>query len=263
MSLTRIYALLLRYLYLYPRSIPRILDIVFWPIVDLLIWGWLTLYLQQSRAGIPGIVSALLGAMVFWNFIQRSQQAVSIAFLEEVWERNLLNLFVTPVRVGEFLASTVLIGVVRLALIGGVLSIAALAFFRFNIFSFGLLLIPFAINLFVFGWVLGLIATSIILRFGQSAQILAFALTMLIQPFVAVFYPVSVLPVFIRPVSLAIPAAHVFEGMRQVVITGVVPWSELIWATGLNIVWFLVSLWLFLKMFDYVRVQGHLHKLVD
>ena len=83
MSLTRIYALLLRYLYLYPRSIPRILDIVFWPIVDLLIWGWLTLYLQQSRAGIPGIVSALLGAMVFWNFIQRSQQAVSIAFLEE------------------------------------------------------------------------------------------------------------------------------------------------------------------------------------
>ena len=95
MSLTRIYALLLRYLYLYPRSIPRILDIVFWPIVDLLIWGWLTLYLQQSRAGIPGIVSALLGAMVFWNFIQRSQQAVSIAFLEEVWERNLLNLFVT------------------------------------------------------------------------------------------------------------------------------------------------------------------------
>src|SRR3989344_3242127 len=123
MSLTRIYALLLRYLYLYPRSIPRILDIVFWPIVDLLIWGWLTLYLQQSRAGIPGIVSALLGALIFWNFIQRSQQAVSIAFLEEIWERNLLNIFVTPLRLSEFLVATVLIGIVRLALIGVTISV--------------------------------------------------------------------------------------------------------------------------------------------
>lgn len=270
MSWTRIRGLVLRYLYLYPRSVPRFLDILFWPLVDIAIWGFLTVYLQQAspaiggaRFNFVGVAGLLLGAMVFWNFVQRSQQAVSISFLEEVWEKNLLNLFVTPVRIGEFLASTLLVGVFRLSLIGIVLGLSSYLFFRFNIFSFGFLLIPFGINLFLFGWILGLVATSIILRFGQSAQVLAFALTMLIQPFAAVFYPISVLPGFLQPLALALPVSHVFEGMREVVLSGKLPVNELVAATVLNLVWLAGALWLFLRMFDYVREKGHLHKLVD
>ena len=101
MNWNRIYSMLLRYLYLYPRSVPRILDIVFWPIVDILLWGFLTVFLSQFRQGVPLVVPIILGALIFWNFVQRSQQAVSIAFLEEVWERNLLNIFVTPLRLSE------------------------------------------------------------------------------------------------------------------------------------------------------------------
>lgn len=263
MNLNRIYALMMRYLYLYPRSVPRIMDIFFWPMVELLIWGFLTMYLQQSRLTIPNFINALLGALIFWNFIQRSQQAVSIAFLEEVWERNLLNIFVTPLKITEFLVATVLVGIVRLALIGVTISVLAFLLFKFNLFFFGFYLIPFVLNLFLFGWILGLVATSIIMRFGQSAQVLAFALTVLIQPFVAVFYPVSILPLPLQYFANTIPASHIFEGMRAVVFTGHLPWSNLAWATGLNLIWFALTLWIFFKMFDYILETGQLMRLVD
>lgn len=259
----RIQALVFRYLYLYPRSVPRILDVFFWPMTDLLIWGFFTLYLKEVQPDVPTLVRMLLGALIFWNFIHRSQQAVSIAFLEEVWERNLLNIFVTPIRLSEFLLATVLIGFIRLLLIGTVVTASSFLFFHFNLFSFGLSLVPFVVNLFFFGWILGLIATSIILRFGQSAQVLAFALTILLQPFAAVFYPVGVLPTFLQPLSLSLPATHVFEGMRAVILSGRLPLSNLLPATILNIIWFVGGVTLFFRMFDYVRERGQLMKLVD
>ena len=263
MNLTRIYALMMRYLYLYPRSVPRIMDIFFWPVVELLIWGFLTMYLQQSKIAIPNFINALLGALIFWNFIQRSQQAVSIAFLEEVWERNLLNIFVTPLKITEFLVATVLVGIIRLALIGVTISVLAFLLFKFNIFFFGFYLIPFVLNLFAFGWILGLVATSIIMRFGQSAQVLAFALTILFQPFVAVFYPVSVLPPPLQYFAYIIPATHVFEGMRAVVFTGHLSLLSLLLATGLNIIWFIITMRIFFRMFDYILETGQLMRLVD
>jgi len=259
----RIYAMLRRYLYLYPRSVPRILDIFFWPITELLIWGFLTFYLRQINTSIPNVATAILGALVFWNFIQRSQQAVSIAFLEEVWERNLINIFVTPIKMTEFLAATLFVGVVRLILIGLSVGIAAFLLFQFNIFSLGLYLVPFVVNLFFFGWILGLIATSIIMRFGQSAQVLAFALTIFIQPFVAVFYPVQILPGFLQPIAHSIPATYVFEGMRSVLFKGTLPIENLVSATVLNLIWFSIAITIFFKMFAYVKDTGQLLKLVD
>lgn len=263
MNINRIYALMMRYLYLYPRSVPRIMDIFFWPMVEILIWGFLTLYLQQIKIAIPNFITAILGALVFWNFIHRSQQAVSIAFLEEVWEKNLLNIFVTPLNMSEFLVATVLVGLTRLLLIGLTISGMAFLLFHFNIFSFGLLLIPFILNLFAFGWILGLVATSIIMRFGQSAQVLAFALTILLQPFVAVFYPVNVLPAPLQYFANIIPATHVFEGMRTVVFTGQIPAVSLLFAFGLNIIWFTAAMFIFYRMFDYILETGQLMRLVD
>jgi len=263
MNITRIYALVLRYLYLYPRSIPRILDVIFWPIVDILIWGFLTAYLAQFKTNNVSFAHILLGAIIFWDFVLRAQQSVSISFLEEVWERNLLNLFVTPITLADFILATVFVGLARIFLIGATLYIASLVFFQFNLFSFGILLIPLVVNLFFFGWILGLIATSILLRFGQSAQVLAFALTTLIQPFMAVFYPVSVLPKFLQYIALSIPATHVFEGMRTVVIKGIVPLDHLVIATLLNFIWLTISLLIFVKMFEYVRNEGKLLKLTD
>lgn len=143
----------------------------------------------------------ILGKLIFWDLLSQSQRAVSVVFLEEVWEKNLLNIFVTPLRISEFLVSTVLIGLVRIMLVGVVITI--MAFF-----------------LYQFGWAIGLFATAIILRFGSAAQVLAFGLTFLLQPFSAVFYPVSALPETARYIAYLIPSTYVFEGMRQVINRG-------------------------------------------
>ena len=261
MKFHRIYGILVRHMYLYRRSIPRLMDIFFWPVIDLLVWGFLSRYLEGSGLGGLNVVSVLLGALIFWNLLSQSQRAVSIVFLEDVWERNLLNIFVSPLRVSEFLVSTVLIGLVRLFLVGVVVVLMALTLYSVNLFDLGLSLVPFVINLLFFGWAIGLFATAIILRFGTSAQVLAFGLTFLIQPFSAVFYPVSALPEWARAVSNIFPSTHVFEGMRQVINTGVFPWQHLTLAVATNGVFIVAILWFFYTMFENVKEQGRLMKL--
>lgn len=179
----RIIAILIRHLYLYQRSVPRLMDIFFWPITELLVWGFLSRYLESAGLGGVNIITILLGALIFWDLLSQSQRAVSVVFLEEVWEKNLLNIFVTPLRVSEFLVSTALIGLVRIVLVGVVITILAYVLYQFNIFTLGFALVPFVLSLLLFGWAMGLFATGIILRFGSAAQVLAFGLTFLIQPF--------------------------------------------------------------------------------
>mgnify|MGYP001614669767 CR=1 FL=1 len=261
MKTHRIIAILIRHLYLYHRSVPRLMDIFFWPITELLVWGFLSRYLEGAGLGGVNIVTVLLGALIFWDLLSQSQRAVSVVFLEDVWERNLLNIFVTPLRVSEFLISTVLIGLVRIILVGVVVTIIALSLYQFNIFQFGLALVPFVVNLLLFGWAMGLFSTAIILRLGTNAQVLAFGLTFLLQPFSAVFYPVSALPEWARAVSYLLPSTHVFEGMRQVIATGAFPWQNLGLAFGTNGVVTLLVLWFFYSMFANVKEQGRLMKL--
>ncbi len=257
----RIQALLIRHLYLYKRSLPRIMDIVYWPVMELLLWGFLSAYIEKLSVGGFSAVTVLLGAVIFWDFLDQSQKAVSIAFLEEIWEKNLLNIFVTPLRVSEFLASTMLIGVVRLILVGIVLTALAFVLYQFNLFTLGFALIPFMLNLFLFGWSLGLLANAVILRFGTSAQILAWGFLVLVQPFSAVFYPVSALPTFLRPLAYLLPSTYVFEGMREVFATGSFAFAHLWGAVAANAVVFCALVWFFFRMFAYVKREGKLLKL--
>ncbi len=261
MKLHRINALVIRHLYLYKRSLPRIMDIIYWPVMELLLWGFLSAYIEKLDLGGFNAVTVLLGAVIFWDFLNQSQKAVSIAFLEEIWEKNLLNIFVTPLRISEFLASTMIIGIVRLVLVGIILAILAFALYQFNLFALGFALIPFVLNLFAFGWTLGLFANAIILRFGTSAQILAWGFLVLVQPFSAVFYPVSALPQFLQPLAYLIPSTYVFEGMREVLSTGAFAAAHLWGAIIANAAVFAVMLWFFFRMFAYVKREGKLLKL--
>lgn len=257
----RIKGLTIRHLYIYPRSIPRLMDMFFWPILDLLVWGFLSVYLNKLNLANVNIASVLLGAVIFWEFLSRSQGAVSIAFLEDVWERNILNVFVTPVRISEFLTSTMILGFARIILSGGAMVILAYFLYQFNIFQFGFYTIPFLINLLFFGWTLGIFTTAIILRFGSSAQVLAFGLIFLIQPFSAVFYPVSALPSYLQPLAYIFPSTFVFEGMRTIITTGILPPHELILAFVLNLIYFAIVVALFYRVFAKVKEQGKLLKL--
>lgn len=257
----RIKALLIRHLYLYQRSFPRLMDIFYWPVMDLLVWGFFSVYLQKQNLNNLNVVTVLLGALIFWDFLNQSQKAVSVAFLEDVWERNLLNIFVTPLKISEFLTATVLLGLVRIVLISVVMGTLAFLLYHFNLFQFGFSLIPFAANLLLFGWTLGILTTGIILRYGTQAQILAFGFIFLIQPFSAVFYPVSALPPFLRVVANLIPTTYVFEGMRALINTGSLPLFLLSLSFITNIVYLIASLAFFHLMFKRTKERGSLLKL--
>jgi ABC-2 type transport system permease protein len=252
----RIFAIALRHLYLYKRSISRLMEIFYWPLLDLLIWGFITIYLDQFRGSLPNFVAFFLGALILWDILYRSQQGISVSFLEEVWSRNLLNLFVSPLRPGEFLIATMLISLFKLLSAALVMAILAWLMYSFNIFLVGLALIPFVMNLILLGWSIGILTTTLILRYGQKAEILAWGLAFLFQPVSAVFYPVSVLPAVLQKIAWFIPATHVFEGMRSVIRHEGLPVEHLIWAFGLNAVYLLASLLLFYHVFTIVRQKG-------
>ncbi len=261
MNFNRISALMMRHLYLYQRSLPRLMDLFFWPILEILVWGFLSVYLEKMNLGGLNIVSLLLGAIIFWDLLSQSQKAVSFAFMEEVWEKNFLNIFVTPLKVSEFLFSTFFLGLIRIVLVGIILGLFSFLLYHFNIFQFGLYTVPFIINLLLFGWTLGIFTTAIIFRFGSSAQIFAYSLIFLIQPFSAVFYPISALPQALQFVAYLFPSSYVFEGMRAIIHNGVFPLNYFLLSLGLNLVYMAVIFFFFYKAFYWVRVHGRLMKI--
>lgn len=262
MKLHRINALLLRHLLLYRRSWTRLMEIFFWPVMDLLVWGFLTAYLLSVGASrVPAMVTFLIGAMIFWDLLYRAQQGVTISFLEDIWARNLLNIFVAPVTISEFLTATFALGVIKVLINGLVLAALAWWLYAFNICQLGFSLIPFVLSLMLMGWAMGIVTVGLILRWGHAAEALAWGIPFLVQPLSAVFYPVSVLPGWLQPVAWSLPSTYVFEGMRQTLQTGHAPWPMLWWSLGLNVVYLAAAGAFFRYLFAEVRVRGLLGKL--
>jgi len=261
MNFRIIKALVTRYILLYTRNPVRIIELFFWPIVQLLVWGFLTNYLQSPEAGaVPKFVTFLIGGIMLWDALFRSQQGVSISFLEDVWTRNLLNIFAAPVRMSEYLSATFCVGFLRVTITGLVLSIIAIIAYSFNIFDFSWQTVVFYMNLMMFGWSLGIIAISLIMRYGHGAETLAWAIPFMIQPVAAVFYPVSALPQWLQPVCQILPPAHIFEGMRSTLKTGEPHWNHLFTAFGLNIIYLIVSGFIFMRTLKAAREKGLLVK---
>ncbi len=256
-----IHALVLRYLYLFTRTPIRLIELLFWPIVQLLVWGYLTTYLQRNTdAEFSGFITFLIGAVIFWDVLFRSQQAVAIYFLEDVWTRNVLNVFVAPIRTVEYLGATFTVGIMRTALTVTILSLISYGLYHFNILSLHWALFPFVFNLLLFGWSLGMISTALIVRWGPAAETLAWATPFLIQPFACVFYPLSELPAWMQWISASLPATHVFEGMRAILKTGELPVTNLVWAFGLNAAYMAGAGWLFGHVLKVARIKGLLTK---
>jgi len=256
MKLHRIYALIARHLYLYRRSLPRIMEIFYWPFLDLVIWGFITMYLARHQQEVPGFVTFFLGALILWDMLFRSHQGITISFLEEIWARNLMNLFASPLKPGEFLAATMAMSIFKVACVSLVMTVCALLFYSYNVLVIGLWLIPFVVNLVLTGWAIGVLTTSLIMRFGQEAEVLAWSMVFLFQPISCVFYPMEVLPGWLQLVAWANPAAHIFEGMRAVLGGGGVPGTSLAWAVGLNGLLLAAVIGWFYRTFAYCKDQG-------
>lgn len=262
MNLRIVTALVQRYLFLYTRTPMRLIELIFWPIVELLIWGYLTMFIQKhASADFAKEITFLLGAMICWDVIFRAQQGVAISFLEDVWTRNLLNVFVAPVRTAEYLAATFTIGFLRICVTVTILSLISWVLYQFSILALNWTIVPFFGSLLVTGWGLGMISTALILRWGQAAESLAWAVPFFIQPFTAVFYPVAVMkPAWIQWVALSLPSTHVFEGMREMLKSGVFSWSHFAWSCGLNLVLLAIAGVIFAATLNATRRRGLLTK---
>ncbi|HQT65338.1 MAG: ABC transporter [Acidocella sp. 20-57-95] len=262
-SARRIYGLVYRHIALYRRSWPRLLEIAYWPTLELLVWGFTANYFShaaQSGTANPTLLAggALIAGVLLWEVTLRGQLGVTYTFLEDIWARNLGHVFVSPLRPAELIAS--LLGVSLCRTLVGLLPATILAYlaYSFNIFGFGPVLLLFFLNLLVMGWWVALLIVSLLFRYGAGAEALAWTVAFGITPFACVFYPVASLPPFLQPVALALPAAHIFEGMRTALLTHQLDGASLAAATALNAFWIAVALIIFALQFRAARIRGAL-----
>ena len=252
----RVLAMVRRYWYLLRGSWPRIVELAYWPVVQMVLWGFITLHLVNNSTWVAQAAGVLLSGVLLWDVLFRGQLGYALAFLEEMYSRNLGQLFVSPLRPGELVVAMMITSFLRTLL--GVLPAALLAvpLFEWNIFSLGLPLIAFFFNLLVLGWAVGMMVTALILRVGLGGESLAWFVIFLLVPVSAVYYPVEVLPAWLQWVAWAFPPVYVFEGMRAVLFDSVFRWDLLVGAVALNVVYLGIGAVLFLWSFRAARRHG-------
>lgn len=255
-SARRIGAMVLRHLYLLRGSWPRVFELAYWPTMQMIIWGFMSVFLYTNSSWVARAFGVLLAAVMLWDVLFRGQLGFTLSFLEEMWSRNLANLFVSPLRPIEHVLSLIAMSLIRTLI--GVLPAALLAIllYRFSIFSLGLPLLAFFLNLIVFGWATGLPITALILRFGQGAENLAWFLIFALAPLSAVYYPVSILPAWLQPISWALPSTYVFEGMRAVLMQHQFRAGLMLEAALLNLVYIAIGVAAYLAIFRQARRHG-------
>jgi ABC-2 type transport system permease protein len=254
----RIGAMILRYWYLLISSWPRLLELVYWPALQIITWGFLQTYIAQNAGFFARAGGTFVGAIILWDILFRGQLGFSISFLEEMWARNLGNLMMSPLKPIEFLISLMIMSLIRLAI--GVIPMTLLAvfFFDFNFYSLGLPLIAFFCNLIFTSWSLGIFVSGLVLRNGLGAESIVWTLMFGILPLACVYYPVTVLPHWLQYFAWALPPTYVFEGMRALLIDRVFRADLMVDALAINAVLFIVSFAIFLVLLNSARRAGSL-----
>jgi ABC-2 type transport system permease protein len=223
-SAARVGAMVARYLYLLRSSWPRLAELVYWPAVQMMTWGFLQTYIrgQAGATGLGGAMAVaggtLIGALLLWDTLFRSQLGFSISFLEEMWSRNIANLLMSPLRPLEFVAALMTMSFIRMAIGLVPATLLALWFFGFNFWGLGLVLVAFFANLMLTSWALGLAIAGLIVRNGVGAEGLAWSVLFFLMPFACVYYPVTTLPAWLQTVAWCLPPTYVFEGLRAALV---------------------------------------------
>jgi ABC-2 type transport system permease protein len=257
MNLTRASSVIVRQFYLLRGSPARVLPLFAWVAIDMLLWGFMTRYLNTITPGSTfNFVPALLGAVLLWDFFSRVMYGVATAFFEDVWSRNFLNVFASPLSIPEYLAGLVATAILTSAIGLLVMYVVATAFFGLSFASYGAAILPFLLILFLFGIALGIVGVAVVLRFGPPAEWFVWPIPALISPFVGVFYPLSVLPRPMQYVSHLLPPAYVFEGVRSIVAGHGVSAPLLLLGAALAILYILLACWLFTAVFRHAVRTG-------
>jgi ABC-2 type transport system permease protein len=258
LSWRRIAAMIERYFYLLRSSWPRLLELIYWPAVQMFMWGFLQLYIGQNAGYFARAGGTFIGAVLLWDILFRGQLGFSVSFLEEMWSRNLANLMMSPLKPIEFVIAMMVMSIVRL-LIGMVpVSLLAIGFFGFNLYGLGLALAVFFLNLILTSWAVGIFVSGVVMRNGLGAENLAWTIMFLLMPLTCVYYPVAVLPRWLQTFAWSLPPTYVFEGMRALLIDHVFRGDLMLEALGLNVVLFAIAVSLFVILLDSARRQGSL-----
>jgi ABC-2 type transport system permease protein len=261
LSMRRVGAMVLRYWYLLRSSWPRILDLIYWPTVQMLMWGFLQVYIGANSGFFARAGGTFIGAVLLWDILFRGQLGFSISFLEEMYARNLGNIMMSPLRPVEFIAALMIMSLIRLSIGMVPVTFLAIAFFGFNLWSLGLALAVFFLNLILTSWAIGIFVSGLVLRNGMGAESLAWTIMFLFLPLTCVYYPVAVLPHWLQWLAWALPPTYVFEGMRALLIDHVFRSDLMLQALALNVVLFAAASAGFLWLLDSARRQGSLMRM--
>lgn len=255
-SPARVGALVLRYLYLMRRSWPRVLELAYWPTVQMILWGLITRFFLLHSDWLVQAAGVLVSAVLLWEVLFRGQLGVSLPFFEEIYSRNLGHLFVSPLRAYELVCALLCISLMRTVIGVGTAALLALPLYHYSVFSLGLPLLAFFANLLVMSWSIGLLVAALVMRYGLGAESMAWVAIFAVQPISGVYYPVAILPDWAQTLAFWLPSSHVFEGMRAVLLDGVFRGDLIVNAILLNLLWLGGGVAVFLYSVRMARRRG-------
>lgn len=250
-----------RHFYLWARNPEYFFDTFWQPIVEVFIWGFVSLYLSRTGSEFSHIMNFFLGAIILWAVLRRGQHEITFSLMEDAWSRNMQNIVMTPVNMVEYFAASIFFGVIKLAFELLLMGILMAMMFGFNVLVLGVSLLPFALSLLLTGWAIGLFVNAAIIYFGRGLVALSWIMAFVLQPFACVFYPLAALPHWAKPVAEAFPATWVFEGMRAVLSHQPLSLKYLAYSFGLNAIYLLVGFIVFDKVMKVALDKGLLMKL--
>ena len=258
MNLNKIFALSLRHIYLIKGSFPRILDLIYWPTIQIFLWGFISKFFTLNSTFYENTVGVILSAAILYDFLFRSSISYNMMFLEEIWSRNFTNLFIAPIRLSEIIAALTFTAIFR-TLIGLVpAALLAIPFFGVSILKIGTPLIFLLITLYVFGVTLGLLVTSGLIRFGPSFENIAWASLFFLAPLGCIYYPIEILPNWLQVIAKLLPLVHIFEEMRNILIYNIINYYQILKAILISIVYFIMGIIIFYLSYAGAKNRGTL-----
>jgi ABC-2 type transport system permease protein len=260
MKLHRVNAVIARHLYESRRNFDRVVDTLWWPVLDIVMWGFFSIYLTHGKGLQPGFVSMMLGAAILWTMFYSFQRDMAVAFIDDLWCRNLINLFSTPLMLSEYMAGIIVVCILKVIVGMTAASAIAWAAWSFDVLPWLPKFIPYIANLLIFSLAVGVAITGMVFRYSTKVQALAWGFAGLLMPVSCIFYPVSSLPKWLQDVAWMMPMAHSFEGMRQILAGNGFSPLHFWWGAGLNAVYFTMALMFFGWIFEKARNRGLLVK---
>ena len=258
MNFNKIFALSLRHVYLIKGSFPRILDLIYWPTIQIFLWGFISKFFTLNSSYFDNTVGIILSAAILYDFLFRSSISYNMMFLEEIWSRNFTNLFIAPIKISEIIAALTFTAIFR-TLIGLVpAALLAIPLFGVSIFKIGIPLIFLLITLYIFGVTLGLLVTSGLIRFGPSFENIAWASLFFLAPLGCIYYPIEILPNWLQIIAKLLPLVHIFEEMRNVLIHDIVDYYQILKAIVISFIYFVFGIVVFYLSYEGAKNRGTL-----